>query len=531
MNYLLSLIAFCLLISCSPEKKDNAESPEKNSVTAKKEGKPAKAAAAKKPAKPEKIWPEYKTFKKFSFAPGYQAYFAKGQKVLETTTECFIEKPPLDAVMEHMRSAFRKRLEACEYSESNGTINLRHYPSFQPEIGIPNMDLMSIGYETVVAYDKDGKEIGIEANGLRFSLKDKVPVNTIHKIKYKITSRMPTEMTIVDLGDFKLHDQINKGLVRVIVEEITKTERSLKFKFGFETPKEIKRARLLFLNKEGTVLGFKGSSSGNKHAYFFNFPNKKYEKLHMAIVHAEEKKDFEIEVFPIWEDEEADEKLTALYTEFRKICEKKDLAKVKEFLDKNKILLEKCNPSFGDYPLHTAASVSSAEVCEYVLKLSPGINIRNGFSLHTPLSSAILGWNKETFKFLMDKGADVTMKFSCDDTNGHIQVRHTGDSPLTRASKTSTEMAMALIKKGADIHYHSEDDYLTTPLIAASYGKEEELVKYLLEKGVAVNAVNKKYKGKTALDYAVEQKADGIIKLLKTKGAKTFKELYPDQFK
>lgn len=102
-----------------------------------------------------------------------------------------------------------------------------------------------------------------------------------------------------------------------------------------------------------------------------------------------------------------------------------------------------------------------------------------------------------------------------------------GYSPLILASYNKNEKIISyLIKNGANVNQQSD---LGTALMAASYKGNNKIAKILLEKGANVNSRDKK--GTTALHYAcITQNIELVKLLIKNKakiGAKDYKEKTP----
>ena len=73
------------------------------------------------------------------------------------------------------------------------------------------------------------------------------------------------------------------------------------------------------------------------------------------------------------------------------------------------------------------------------------------------------------------------------------------------------EVTSILVQKGANLNL--ADNYGNTPLILAAFNGNAEVVKRLLQAGVDKAAKDKNY-GKTALDWARQQKHAAVVALL-----------------
>jgi len=86
----------------------------------------------------------------------------------------------------------------------------------------------------------------------------------------------------------------------------------------------------------------------------------------------------------------------------------------------------------------------------------------------------------------------------------------------TAAFQGNVEAVKYLLERGVDIN--ATDRHKETALILATGSRCKEVVRLLLERGADVNAVNDC--GNSALSFAKIWKDQAIIELLKTKGAK-----------
>jgi ankyrin repeat protein len=99
---------------------------------------------------------------------------------------------------------------------------------------------------------------------------------------------------------------------------------------------------------------------------------------------------------------------------------------------------------------------------------------------------------------LLDAGVDPNAV----DKLGNSPLFWVGDDP---------DIAEVLIENGANVNLKNKDGL--TPLMESIFSNHYELAKLLLQKGA--DTAIRDLKGKTALDYAVEQDAEEIILLLK----------------
>jgi ankyrin repeat protein len=147
--------------------------------------------------------------------------------------------------------------------------------------------------------------------------------------------------------------------------------------------------------------------------------------------------------------------------------------------------------------LHYAAEKGHKEIAELLIAHGADVNAkRGGYPIgDTPLHSAARAGHKEIVKLLIANGADINAK----NENGQTPV----DIGVSRNRK---EIVDLLIANGADVSLHT----------AAYYGLLEKL-KELIGNGSNVNAKNNA--DKTALDVAIQEYRQDIVKLLVDKGA------------
>jgi len=144
--------------------------------------------------------------------------------------------------------------------------------------------------------------------------------------------------------------------------------------------------------------------------------------------------------------------------------------------------------------LHQAAMRGQKEVVELLLAKGAEVNARDR-GCYTPLHYASQRGHKEITELLIAKGSNVNAQ------------NKAGDTPLDVAlSQNHKEIADLLIQKGADVSLHT----------AAQHGLLEKL-KELISKGTDVNAKNNA--GETALEVAIQEYHQDIVRLLIDKGA------------
>jgi uncharacterized protein len=161
----------------------------------------------------------------------------------------------------------------------------------------------------------------------------------------------------------------------------------------------------------------------------------------------------------------------------------------------------------GSTPLTNAVGMNKGSIAELLLSRGADPNLKDGLG-DPPLVIAAKTWkNVATIKLLMEKGADPNLAGQLDDTplivaarwgNAELvtlflshgaDVNKTGNlesTPLIVACTTGTAgrvpTVKALIDGGADVTVKTR--FGVTALEAAKRNKNEELVKFLMERGV-----------------------------------------------
>jgi ankyrin repeat protein len=130
------------------------------------------------------------------------------------------------------------------------------------------------------------------------------------------------------------------------------------------------------------------------------------------------------------------------------------------------------------------------------------LNVKDGVDT-TPLHYAALYGNAESVRILLDRGADPNARNKSEST------------PLIYAAY-DFDKTRPLVEKGADVNAHMA--YGITPLmIASSVHGNISTIRYLLEKGADVKAINKL--GTGCLNFAAQKGDAEMIRLLLQKGA------------
>ena len=161
----------------------------------------------------------------------------------------------------------------------------------------------------------------------------------------------------------------------------------------------------------------------------------------------------------------------------------------------------------GYTPLIMAIRKKNVKLINFLLGLSRiDINrVDNKKYCFPPISHAIQIHNLEIIKLLLENGANVNEP-SSNDKNPY-------NTPLMIAAwGGKLEEVKLLVENGACINQQDKGNGFTA-LIKATYQKQVDIVKFLLEKNADTTICS--FERKTALDYAYEKNYQEIIKLLK----------------
>ena len=99
----------------------------------------------------------------------------------------------------------------------------------------------------------------------------------------------------------------------------------------------------------------------------------------------------------------------------------------------------------------------------------------------------------------------------------------TGDATINRFSSQAGDLQLlqSLQQQGMSLDYHDPRKFMWTPLMAAVFARQSNVVTYLLEQGVDIEA--RDARGMTALMWAVDVAGTNvsIVQTLLSAGAKT----------
>ena len=222
----------------------------------------------------------------------------------------------------------------------------------------------------------------------------------------------------------------------------------------------------------------------------------------------------------------------ATFSEFCEACEKGNLKKVQQFIEKGYDV----NKEHLGTALIYAAGEGRLDIVSYLINLGADVNKKNRFdqtALHyasendhltmvelllskgaeidvedknhrTPLMLAVKNGHNDVLMHLINHGADVNKKYWFDQTalhyaseNGHLKI------------------VELLLSKGAEIDAEDKNHH-TSLMLAVEYG-HNDVSMHLINHGVDVN---KKYRfDQTALHYASERGHLKMVELLLSKGA------------
>ena len=182
--------------------------------------------------------------------------------------------------------------------------------------------------------------------------------------------------------------------------------------------------------------------------------------------------------------------------------------------------------------LHLAVSSRNIEVAKMLIEAGANINNTDNSDGISSLNVAIGNYDIEMIKLLVEKNADFNSgKFGsvllyiiniigCESsylTKEFGELNKEGQK-LQKSLATSTQIIKFLMEKGADYNKKDPHDGSTLLHHLAYNCKNLDMIKFLIKKGVNINVEDNE--GKTPLDYALLDKNEKAIELLKKHGAK-----------
>lgn len=201
-----------------------------------------------------------------------------------------------------------------------------------------------------------------------------------------------------------------------------------------------------------------------------------------------------------------------------------DLGKVKRYIEANPGLLNEPSAKFHETPLQEAASSGRLEVVKYLVEKGADCSIRDGSGhtalekalarghndvaqyllahtakgggASTPLHAAADSGNIEGVKLLMDNGCDVNERDSLGKTALHYAV-----------ACDSTDVVKLLIEKGGDVNAAGSDG-----MVPLHNVRSDRMVRILVRKGADVKALDEK--GRTPLHYAARGFGSAVEELI-----------------
>jgi ankyrin repeat protein len=155
-------------------------------------------------------------------------------------------------------------------------------------------------------------------------------------------------------------------------------------------------------------------------------------------------------------------------------------------------------------PLHNAVHFKNMEAAKVLIHHGANVNAENGEG-NTPLYIAVhRNLPDEFIAFLIEKGADATVR------------NKYGYTPLRAASRNGrSSIAKMLLDKGAGVNVRDKKG--DTPLLVAIDSGHVDAARFLVENGADINAVG--MHGDTSLHIAVARGQAEVVRLLLGKGA------------
>jgi len=169
-------------------------------------------------------------------------------------------------------------------------------------------------------------------------------------------------------------------------------------------------------------------------------------------------------------------------------------------------ILKKQNNNKSQGALAEAAGKGNLALVREIVEVGVAVDDRELESHNTPLISAAYYGKIEVVRFLLQHGADVNLYDYKKDT-----------ALLNAAWCKHTQIVELLLNAGADINQRNAFNW--NALIQTCVQNDYNTCKLLLEKGSPTDEIDAEY-GVTALSIAIDSKADKVVELLKSYGAK-----------
>lgn len=169
-------------------------------------------------------------------------------------------------------------------------------------------------------------------------------------------------------------------------------------------------------------------------------------------------------------------------------------------------ILKKQNDKKSQGALAEAAGNGNLALVKAMLKTGVVVDDREGEWDKTPLIAAAYNGKIGVVRFLLEQGADINLYDYKKDT-----------ALLNAAWGKHVKIVELLLDAGADINQRNR--YNWNALMQACVQSDYDTCKLLLERGSPTDEIDKEY-GATALTIALDSKANKVVELLKSYGAK-----------
>ena len=160
----------------------------------------------------------------------------------------------------------------------------------------------------------------------------------------------------------------------------------------------------------------------------------------------------------------------------------------------------------NDLDIFEASATGQTQRVEALIRNDPSLVNAFANDGFYPLGLAVFFKHPETVKVLLDAGADVNAQ-----SRNAMKVR-----PIhAAAAAAQIDVTRSLIELGADVNARQQAGF--TPLHEAAASGKLEFASLFLDHGADLNA--KTDDGKTALTLAIEARKEGMVQLLRERGA------------